>query len=196
MATWQTLRREIAVLALAAMGTGATAAAQNLIVGPGAVVLHQYRPGVGLYAPNTYGYALPNPYQYIPLTGRRFPVYAPPVQPYVAPPTSTYAAPSYTPPANPYREYYTPHIPRYHRKKDSEKTQSTTVVKPVDTTGASQGSGANAAEPPERTPAPSEPERVETQKPESSGSNGGQTDPPRPAERTRRSPRRKPVRYR
>ncbi len=187
----------MAMLCLVAMGVISTATAQNLIVGPGAIVLHQYRPGATVYVPNTYGYALPNPYRYVPLTGRRFPVYSwPRVQPYVAPPTPPQMAPLYAAPANPYRQYYTPHIPRYHRRKDSEPTQSNTVLRPRDSNSASDATEPDIAQPPATEPAPVESERVDIQKPGNSASTPEETDAPGPAERTRRPPRRRPGRYR
>lgn len=197
MAERALLQRGIAGLWLLAIGLASGAMAQNLIVGPGAVVLRQYRPGATIYVPNTYGYALPNPYMYVPLTGRRFPVYSSPrVQPYVVPPTPPQMAPSYAAPANPYRQYYTPHIRRYHRKSDSETTQSTTVVKPSDSNRASNATEPDTAQPPGTEPAPVERERVEVQKPGDPALTPEETDSPRPAERTRRSPRRRPGRYR
>ncbi len=122
MATRTLLRHSGAGLWLLATLAVGSAAAQNLYVGPGTVVIHRYRPGGRLYSPNTYVYVQPNPFVYYgPPMGTIVPIPpAPrvqrrsPVNFGIGP-----AAPS------PYREYYTPHIPRYRWRQDDPEQDET-----------------------------------------------------------------------
>ena len=179
-------RRGIAGLWLLAILAGTSAAAENLhIVGPGVVVMRQYRPGVTLYSPNTYNYIQPNPYIYGPLTGTRVQIYSPPrVQPYAMPPT-------------PYREYYTPHIPRYYRRQDPNgPPEAPGATRRRDAKGARSLDRESTAEPQAAKPPPGEPERIEPESPAPSPSiESDQLSPPAD-ERPRKATRRRPTRYR
>jgi hypothetical protein len=196
MAERTLLGRGVVALWLLAIWAGSNAVAQNLTVGPGAIVLRQYRPGAALYSPNTYTYIQPNPYIYGPLSGTRIEVYSPPrIQPYAIPPA-------------PYREYYTPHIPRYYRSQEKSKQSEAPVA-----SGSPGNENPNKAEAQKPTqpqapePAQPAPARVAPEgkvEPPSSGtdqvsSGGGERPQSRPSQAGERPPgtrRRKPIRYR
>jgi hypothetical protein len=183
---------------LVAMLADGTVWAQNHYYGPGVIVIHRYRPGGWLYyGPNTYTYVQTNPYVYGPLvsTSPR-PSYRRPIQMPIPTDVGTGAAAP-----NPYQEYYSPHIPRYHRQQD-QAGQTETPLEP-----ALQNNPTPETAIRELTPAASEPEPVvpggvaesppappEQVKP--AGEDQLQPSPPTPSERTRKPARRKPIRYR
>jgi hypothetical protein len=174
-----------------------TARAQNLFVGPGAVVIRQYRPGAAIYSPSTYTYIGLTPFIYGPLGGTRRQVYFPPrIQ--LPIPMDTGIG---TMPRSPCREYYSPHIPRYYRHQDPPEQMAPPAAP---TPQSSVGEGPTSKE---KAPAPGEPKRVEQgNAAESPPAQTGQITPPPgdrirsreslPGERTRKPTRRKPVRYR
>lgn len=103
------------LLAILAAENGA---AQNLyIVGPGAVVMRQYRPGAAIYGLNTYSYVQTNPFISGPVTGPQVRIRPVPRARVAIPMDMGIATVS----PNPYREYHTPHIPRYHRSRTKAK---------------------------------------------------------------------------
>jgi hypothetical protein len=195
---------------LATLAVG-SASAQNLYVGPGTVVIQQYRPGVSFYSPYIYPSFVPNPFVYVPLTGTRVQIYsAPRIQPYAVPSLPSYAAPSspsYGVPSNPSQPYYTPYIPPYHR---SEKASDSSDAKPAPTSQAPTDDGPNMPLEPAVSvpiPVPGQAEEAgqkeEVKAPTADGEQmsapgADQSQQPQaPArERTSKSARRKPIRYR
>lgn len=193
---------------LAALSVGASA--QNLYVGPGTVVIQQYRPGVSFYSPNISPYFMPNPFVYVPLTGTRVQIYTPPrVQSYAAPSTPSYPAPptqSYGVPSAPSQQYYTPHIPRYHRSSEEANAPSEAQA-PESAIAHSPAKPPGSPEVSVPIPVPGQVEEVaqkEGVKPPTkdgeliSPPSADQDQQPQTAvrERTRKSARRKPIRYR
>ncbi len=196
---------------LATLAVGG-ASAQNLYVGPGTVVIQQYRPGVSFYSPYIYPSFMPNPFPYVPLTGTRVQIYsAPRIQPYAVPSRPSYTAPptpSYAVPSSPSGQYYTPYIPPYHR---SEEASDQSGAQPAPTSQAPTDDGPNmplessAVSVPIPVPGQAEEagRKEEVKAPTADGKQisspaADQSQQPQaPArERTRKSARRKAIRYR
>lgn len=212
MAAETLLRRGRAGLWLVATLAVVSVSAQNLYVGPGTVVIRQYRPGVGIYRPNSYNYFAPGPFIYGPLLDTQVQIYrAPRIQPYAVPRpqlTPTPASPYDPASSSPYGGYYTPHIPRYYRQQElSEASETPATPAPQGAKSASPTEQQAMPEPPVPIPVPGQagdagPEET-IEAPAVAGEQvsppvADQTPPPEAPnrERPRKSARRKPIRYR
>lgn len=204
-------RAHMGLLLLATL-TVVSVSAQNLYVGPGAVVIRQYRPGVGIYRPHGFNYFGPGPIIYGPLVDARVQIHsAPRIQPYaVYPHPSTPVLPGpYNPTwSSPYGEYYTPHIPRYYRHQETaEPSEAPTAQNPQSDQNGDSTRQQTVSETPVPIPVPGQAEDAGQKKvTEAPAGKGGQISPsvadqpPRREasnqERQSKSTRRKPIRYR
>jgi hypothetical protein len=163
---------------LAMLAAGSASGQRLFIVGPGAVVMRQYRPGVAIYGVNAYSYVQTYPWVYGPVAGTQTQI----------PPGSRIQSPVpmdmgiVTVPPSPYREYYTPHIPRYYRRQESAEQAETPNGMGEPLPSKPENAGAAPATEDERLSRPAE---EQTQRQET-----------HTQERTRRPAPRRPTRYR